>query len=68
MGGKRAVRCKLIASLVEPVTYDRLAVLKVILLAGGLILGLFLVLALACILSGLRHRQDRPSRRAWGKK
>lgn len=39
--------------------------LTVILGAGALILGAFLVLALLCIAQGLRHRQDRPSRRAW---
>ena len=57
----------MIASLIEPVTYDRMALLRVLLGAGALVLALFLILALLCIAQGLRHRQDRASKSAWRK-
>lgn len=42
----------MIASLVEPVTYDKLATLKALLWAGGTVLALFVILAAMCVIQG----------------
>lgn len=42
----------MIASLTTPVAYDRLATLKVLLWAGGLVLALFVILAVYALICG----------------
>lgn len=51
----------MIASLVEPVAYDRLATLKLLVWAGGLVLALFVILAAWCAVQGALA--GRPTRR-----
>ena len=41
--------------------------LYLLIFAGAMVLGFFLFVGFWCLIQGLRHRQDRPSRRAWRK-